>query len=263
MVDTHCHLDFPPFVEDLDSVISRAAAVGVRSMVTIGVTLDRHPGNLAVAERFDDVWCTVGIHPNEADTAPEVTVDTLIRLADHPKVIGFGETGLDYFHKRAPKEVQEHLFRVHIAAARETGLPLSIHSRDAIQDTADILREEYEKGPFKAVLHCFGGSPLLAEVGMELGLLFSIAGVVTFPNARSLHEIIPSVPLDRLVVETDAPYLTPVPHRGERNEPAYAAFTAARVATLKGVDMEEFRRASTDNFFRLFTKARRPRTAGH
>lgn len=260
LVDSHCHLDFPPFVDELDDVVSRADIAGVRTLLTIGTELSRFPGVRDIAERYDNVWCTVGVHPNEVGKDP-FDADTLIKLADHPKVVGFGETGLDYFHDRVSREDQMVAFRAHITAARETGLPLSIHSRDAIQDTVEVLTEEYKHGAFKAVLHCFSGSPALAKMGLDLGFLFSVAGIVTFPKTKALKESLVDLPLDRLLVETDSPYLTPVPFRGQRNEPSYVAYTANEVASLKGVEAKAFRQATTDNFFRLFDKCTRAMVA--
>lgn len=259
LVDSHCHLDFPPFANELNDVVSRADLAGVRTLLTIGTELSRFPHVREIAESFENVWCTVGVHPNEADKEA-FDAETLIKLADHPKVVGFGETGLDYFHDRVSRDDQIVAFRAHITAARETGLPLSIHSRDAIHDTVAVLTEEHKRGPFKAVLHCFSGSSALAEMGLDLGFLFSVAGVVTFPKTKVLKETLVDLPLDRLLVETDSPYLTPVPFRGQRNEPSYVAYTANEVASLKGVEAKTFREVSTDNFFRLFDKCSRPTT---
>lgn len=254
LVDSHCHLDFPDFADELESVVARAANAGVGILLTICTHVTRFAHVLAVAERFDQVYCTVGIHPHEAAREPSVTADRLIELAGHPKVVGFGETGLDYHYEHSPREAQQDSFRAHIAAARQAGLPVVVHTREAEADTARILAEEGARGPFPGLLHCFSGSRQLADNAMELGLYISFSGVVTFKKAEALKQIAADVPLDRLLVETDAPYLAPVPKRGKRNEPAYVAYTAAEVARLRGIDAAAFAAATTDNFLRLFTK---------
>lgn len=258
LVDSHCHLDFPDFADELDAVVERARAAGVGRMVTIGTRLSQFDRVLNVAERFADVSCTVGVHPHEA--ANEAGEDTarLVALAKHPKVVGIGETGLDYFYEHSPRGRQAASFRAHIAAARETQLPLIVHARDADRDMAEILAEEMGKGRFTGVLHCFSSSRQLAEKAVELGLYISLSGIVTFKKAEELRETAKAVPLDLLLVETDAPYLAPVPVRGKRNEPAFVAHTAARVAELRGMDTAAFVAATGANFFRLFAKAPRP-----
>lgn len=261
LVDSHCHLDFPEFASDLDAVVARAGEAGVGTMLTIGTRLDRFAGVRAVAERFANVYCTVGIHPHEAKDwakdAPEKVADELARLADHPKVVGFGETGLDFYYEHSPKADQEHSFRAHIAAARDAGLPLVVHSRDADQDTLRVLRDEYRQGPFAGLLHCFSSGWELAEGALALGLYISFSGIVTFKKADEVRAVAAKVPLDRLLVETDAPYLAPHPNRGKRNEPAFTALTAARLAEDRGLAAEAFAEATTANFFRLFGKARK------
>ncbi|MBM3951340.1 MAG: TatD family deoxyribonuclease [Rhodospirillales bacterium] len=261
LVDSHCHLDFPEFAPDLDAVVARAGEAGVGTMLTIGTRLDRFAGVRAVAERFANVYCTVGIHPHEAKDwakdAPEKVADELARLADHPKVVGFGETGLDFYYEHSPKADQEHSFRAHIAAARDAGLPLVVHSRDADQDTLRVLRDEYRQGPFAGLLHCFSSGWELAEGALALGLYISFSGIVTFKKADEVRAVAAKVPLDRLLVETDAPYLAPHPNRGKRNEPAFTALTAARLAEDRGLAAEAFAEATTANFFRLFGKARK------
>ncbi|TVR80773.1 MAG: TatD family deoxyribonuclease [Rhodospirillales bacterium] len=254
LVDSHCHLDFPDFADELESVVARAANAGVGILLTICTHVTRFANVLAVAERFDRVYCTVGIHPHEAAREPSVTADRLIELAGHPKVVGFGETGLDYYYEHSPRAAQQDSFRAHIAAARQAGLPVVVHTREAEADTARILAEEEARGPFPGLLHCFSGSRQLADNAMELGLYISFSGVVTFKKAEALKQIAADVPLDRLLVETDAPYLAPVPKRGKRNEPAYVAYTAAEVARLRGMGAAAFAAATTDNFLRLFTK---------
>lgn len=258
LVDSHCHLDFADFNDDLGHVVGRAAAAaGVGHMLTICTHLSKFAQVRAVAEAYDNVFCTVGIHPHNAGTEERVTPKELIEAADHPKVVGFGESGLDYYYQYSPREDQQSQFRAHIEAARRSELPLVIHTRDADDDMAEILRDEAGKGSFPALLHCFSSSRQLAETALELGLYISISGIVTFKKADDLRDTVAMVPMDRLLVETDAPYLAPVPMRGKRNEPAFTAHTAAKVAEIKGVSAADMARATTDNFFRLFTKARR------
>ncbi len=256
LVDSHCHLDFPDFADDLDAVMGRAAAAGVGVMLTINTHLTRFERTLAVAERFDNVWCTVGIHPHEAGTEPAAEVERLVELSRHPKVVGFGETGLDYFYDKSPRERQRDSFRAHLAAARTTGLPVVVHTRDADADTAAILEEEMAKGAFTGLIHCFSSGPDLAARAVDLGLMVSVSGVVTFKKTEALRATLAAVPLERLLVETDCPYLAPVPYRGKRNEPAYVAATAAALAAVKGVAADDLEAATTANFFRLFTKVR-------
>ena len=255
LVDSHCHLDFPDFADDLDGVVARAAEAGVGWLLTIGTHVTKADQVLAVAERFDNVFCTLGIHPHEAAREPEVSVEQLLDLARHPKVVGFGETGLDYFYEHSPREDQRRSFRTHIEAAREAGLPLVIHTRDADEDMAAILEEEQAKGAFTGLLHCFSSGRPLAELALELGLHVSLSGIVTFKKSDELRAIARDVPLDRLLVETDAPFLAPVPKRGKRNEPAYVAYTAAHMAEVMGVSADDLAEATTANFFRLFPKA--------
>jgi len=258
LVDSHCHLDFPDFSDDLEGVVGRANDAGVGAMLTICTHVTRFDAVVRVAERFANVWCTVGIHPHNAAKEPETTAETLLRLAEHPKVVGFGETGLDFYYEHSPRDVQERRFRAHIAAARASGLPVVIHTRDAESDTARILAEEMERGPFSGVLHCFSAGRALADHAVGLGLSISFSGIVTFNKAGPLREIAAALPLDRVLVETDAPYLAPVPKRGKRNEPAFTAHTAARVAAAREMEPDAFAAATTDNFYRLFHKAVRP-----
>lgn len=256
LVDSHCHLDFPEFDGELDAIVERAAAAGVETILTISTHVTRFDRVLAIAERFDTVYCTVGIHPHEAASEPEVSTEHLVRLADHPKVVGIGETGLDYFYEHSPRDAQQRSFRTHIRAARETGLPLVVHTRDADVDMARILTEEQVAGRFRGVLHCFSSSRTLAETALGLGLSISLSGIVTFKKATDLRETARLLPLDRVLVETDSPYLAPVPKRGKRNEPAFVAHTAAELARLRGTDIEALSTATTKNFFNLFVKAR-------
>jgi TatD DNase family protein len=254
LVDSHCHLDFPDFGPEVDEVVARAHAAGVGLMVTISTKVSEFDRVKAVAERFPHVYCTVGIHPHEAASEPETDTATLVALAQHPKVVGIGETGLDYFYEHSPREAQQRNFRAHIAAARETGLPLIVHTRDADEDMAQILDEEMGKGAFPGLLHCFTSGPELAEKAIELGLYVSFSGIVTFRNAESLRETAATVPMERLLVETDAPYLAPVPKRGKRNEPSFVVHTAARLAEIKGVSVEALAEATTANFLKLFAR---------
>jgi TatD DNase family protein len=258
LVDSHCHLEFADFGDEIDAVMARARAAGVSTCVSIGTRLATFPQTRAIAERFAEVWCSVGVHPHDAAVEPLDDAAPLIEAARHPKVVGIGETGLDYFYDNAPRTAQAHNFRLHITAARETGLPLIVHTRDAEDDTVAILREEMAAGPFTGVLHCFSGTQKLADAALDLGLYISASGIVTFKTAEALREVLRRVPPERLLVETDAPYLAPVPHRGKRNEPAFVADTARALAALRGVAFEELARATSDNFFRLFTKAARP-----
>lgn len=255
LIDSHCHLDFPDFTGDLDAVVARAKAAGVGAMLTIGTRLAKAEQVIAVAERYDNIWCTVGIHPHEAEAEAAVQVETLIALASHPKVVGIGETGLDYYYEHAPRAAQKANFRTHIAAARATGLPLIVHARDADADTAAILTEEMAQGAFSGLIHCFTSGAALAETALALGLSISFSGIVTFKTAGALRAVAATVPDDRLLVETDAPYLAPVPHRGRRNEPAFVADTARLVAELRGTPPAALARQTTDNFRRLFAKA--------
>jgi len=255
LVDSHCHLDFPDFAEEREAIIARARAAGVGTMLTISTRLDQFPGVRAIAEAHDDIWCSVGAHPHEAEDHADLVADRLAALADHPCVIGIGETGLDFHYDHSPRDVQERVFRAHIAATHKTGLPLIVHAREADDEIAGILEETR---PRAGVLHCFSSGRELAERALAIGFYISISGIVTFRNAEDLRAIVRDVPLDRLLVETDAPYLAPVPHRGRRNEPAFVAATAAFVAELKGVDAESLAAATTANFYDLFTKANSP-----
>jgi TatD DNase family protein len=258
LVDSHCHLDFPDFEDELDDVIARARRAGVGAMVTIGTEIARFDRVLAIASADENIYCTVGTHPHEAGTDGEGDPQRLAALAAHEKVIGIGETGLDYHYDNAPREAQKKSFRAHITAARETGLALIVHSRDADGDTIEILTEEFEKGPFGAVMHCFSAGRALADAAVGLGFYISFSGILTFKNADAVREIADMVPVERLLVETDAPYLAPVPKRGKRNEPAYLAHTAAYLASLRGMTPDALAEQTTANFFRLFTKAKAP-----
>ena len=254
LIDSHCHLDFPDFTDELDAVVARAGDAGVKGMVTISTRVRKFPQVLAIAERFDNVFCSVGTHPHNAHDEQDVTLDELLRLSDHPKVVAIGEAGLDYFYDKSPRDEQATSFRIHIAAARATGLPLVIHARDADADMAQILREETGKGAFPFILHCFSSGRDLAMTGVELGGHVSFSGILTFNKSQEIRDIARDLPLERLLVETDAPYLAPPPYRGKRNEPAYVANTARVLGEVMGVSEAEIARVTTSNFLKLFTK---------
>lgn len=256
LVDSHCHLDYPGLIENLDAVLDRAAQADVGWMLTICTKITEFPMVLAIAEAHENIWCTVGIHPHEADSEPETDAETLIRLAEHPKVIGFGETGLDYYYEHSSRDRQAASFRAHIAAARQAGLPLIVHARDADDDMARILEEEYAKGAFPGLLHCFSSGHELAERALAIGMSISFSGIVTFKSAESLRQSANAVPLERILVETDAPYLAPVPMRGKTNEPAFVSHTASKVAEVRDMPVDALVQATTGNFFRLFGKAK-------
>jgi TatD DNase family protein len=261
LIDSHCHLDFPDFSGELDAIGGRARAAGVGRMVTISTRVKRQNDLIAIAERYDDVFCSTGTHPHHAHEELDIAVDEIVRTTEHPKVVAIGEAGLDYFYDYSPRDAQEQGFRNHVAAARATGLPLVIHSRDADDDMARILEEEMGKGAFKAVLHCFTGGRALAERAIALGLSISFTGIVTFKKSDELRAIAAALPSDRILVETDAPYLAPGRYRGKRNEPAFVAETAKVLAETRGVSTDELARQTTDNFFRLFSKTPRPTLA--
>lgn len=255
LVDSHCHLDY--YVEsEIEDVVTRAREAGVGRMVTIGVRLAQAEKVKALAERFPGVWGTVGIHPHNAGEGPLPTPEEIAALARHPKIIGIGESGLDYFYDKAPREVQTENFRRHIRAARLAGLPLAIHARDADQDILRILREEREAGgPFDFLLHCFSSGRGLAENAVEMGGYVSFSGILTFPKSHDIREVARDLPEDRILVETDAPYLAPVPLRGKRCEPAYVAYTAKILAEVRGLETAQIAKVTTENFHRLFKKA--------
>jgi TatD DNase family protein len=257
LVDSHCHLDFPDLAADLDGVVNRAREAGIGRMVTISTRVRRLPELLAITDRFGDVFCSVGTHPHHADEELDIGTADLVAKSAHPRVVAIGEVGLDYFYDNAPRAAQEQGLRAHIAAARETGLPLVIHSRDADDDMAQILEEEMGKGAFPAVLHCFTGGPDLARRAIALGLYISFSGILTFKASQPLRDIAASLPVDRILVETDAPYLAPGKYRGKRNEPAYVVETAKTLAETRGVSPAEIADLTTDNFFRLFKKVPR------
>jgi TatD DNase family protein len=261
LVDSHCHLDFPDFADELDGVVSRAREAGVSRIVSISTRVRQQAGLLAIAERFPDVYCSVGTHPHHAHEELDIGAEALVAATKHPKVVAIGEAGLDYFYDNSPREAQEQGFRAHVAAARITGLPLVIHSRDADDDMARILEEEMAKGAFPAVLHCFTGGRDLAMRAIALGLYISFTGILTFKKSDALRAIATDLPADRILVETDAPYLAPGKFRGKRNEPSYVVETAKVLAETRGVSLEVAARETTDNFFRLFSKVPRDTAA--
>ena len=255
ITDSHCHLDFPDFEGELEEIIARARAAGVTRMVTICTKLKSLDTVRTIAETHPPVFFAAGTHPMSAASEPMVSTDRLIEIARHPKMVGIGETGLDYHYTADSAEVQQISLRNHIAAARETGLPLIIHARDADEDMARILREEYANGPYPCVMHCFSSSAQLARVALDLGFYLSMSGITAFPKSDDLRAIFADAPLDRILVETDAPYLAPPPQRGKRNEPAFTAHTARRAAETFGLDYADFAARTQANFDRLFTKA--------
>jgi TatD DNase family protein len=254
-VDSHCHLNYKGLVEQQQDVLARARASGVRAMLNISTRERDWDEVIGLAANQPDVWATVGIHPHEADAHFGVDTAKLVAKAAHPRVIGIGETGLDYYYDHSDRAQQRASFREHIAAARETGLPLIVHTRDAEEDTAAILAEEMGKGSYTGVIHCFTASAAFGEKALELGFYISLSGIVTFKNAKDLQAVAKDIPEDRLLIETDSPFLAPVPHRGKPCEPAFVADTAAFLADLRGVSVETLARQSSDNFYRLFTKA--------
>jgi TatD DNase family protein len=255
LVDSHCHLDFPDFQSRLPEVLSAAVEAGVGRMVTISTHVARVETYRALAEAHESVFCTIGTHPHNAAAEPDLPAERLIELSHHPRCVAIGEAGLDYHYDKSPRDVQQRVFRTHIEAARETGLPLVIHARNADEDMIRILSEEMRRGRFDAVLHCFSSGERLAQAGVELGLYVSFSGILTFRNSEEIRRIAAAVPHDRLLVETDAPYLAPVPHRGKTNEPAFVAHTARVLAEVIGVTDEKIAELTTANFYRLFAKA--------
>jgi TatD DNase family protein len=260
LIDSHCHLDFPDFADDLDGIVARAAAAGVGRMVTISTRVRRLGELLAIAERYENVYCSVGTHPHHVDEEDGISADELIGLTRHPKVVALGEAGLDNFYEHGSREAQERGFRAHIAAARATDLPLVIHTREADEHCGLILEEEMAKGPFRAVLHCYTGGRELAMKAVGLGLHISFTGILTFKKSESLRALAAELPADRIMVETDAPYLAPGKFRGKRNEPAYVVETAKVLAETRGVSLDEISRQTTETFFKLFSKV--PRLKG-
>ena len=254
LIDSHCHLDFEALSADLSGVLARAAAAGVDGMVTISTFVEKFASISAIAEAHENVWCSVGTHPHNADKELHIETEDLVRLSAHPRCVAIGEAGLDYFYDNAPREAQATGFRRHIAAARITGLPLVIHARAADDDVAAILEQETEQGPFPFVLHCFTAGAELAKRGLALGGYVSFSGIITFKNAEEIRAVARSIPADRYLVETDAPYLAPIPHRGESNEPSFVRHTAEKLAEVRGISLERLAAETTANFGRLFSK---------
>ena len=258
IVDSHCHLDYEGLAEDLPAMLKRCDDAGVGMMLSISSRVKNFPGLLAIAERYQNVFCTVGTHPHNAHEELDITTADLVKLTHHPKVVGIGEVGLDYHYDNSPRQAQMHGFRSHIAAARETGLPLVIHTREAEDDTIRVLEDEMGKGAFKALLHCFTSKQYLAERAVELGLIVSFSGILTYKSAEDLRITAKALPQDRLLVETDAPFLSPVPYRGKSNEPSFVVKTLETLASTRGVSADAMAKITSDNFFNLFTKVPRP-----
>ena len=258
LVDSHCHLNFPDFKEDLDGVISRAREAGVGIMQTICTDMGEFDEVHGIAQRYEGIYCSVGVHPNDSGAQEIAKAEELIAKTSSPKVIGIGETGLDYHYETSDRAIQKVSFLEHIKAARVTGLPLIVHTRDADEDTVQILTEEMGKGAFKCLIHCFTSSRYLAEKALELGCYISLSGIISFKSAQAIRDAIADAPLERLLVETDAPYLAPVPHRGKRNEPSFVVHTNKMLADIKGISEESCAKATTENFFRLFDKVPKP-----
>jgi TatD DNase family protein len=261
LVDSHCHLDFPDFADELAEVLDRARRAGVGRMLTICTRLDRLAPVLALAEAHGDVWCAVGVHPHEAAAAPDLSEEAMVEIARHPKVVAIGECGLDYHYDHSPRDAQAESFRIQLRAARRAGLPAVVHTREADADTAAILREVAEEGggaPLRGVIHCFSSGHQLADAALGLGFMLSFSGILTFNRSEEIRSVAAAAPADRILVETDAPYLAPVPRRGRRNEPAFVVHTAARLAALRGLDEEEIAQLTTANFHRLFDKVPAP-----
>jgi len=259
LVDSHCHLDFPGLCDDIEAVRARARDAGVDMMVTISTRIRQMDKVLSIANAHENIFCSVGTHPHNASEEKDLGLEDILAHCDHPKVVAIGEAGLDYFYEHGDPLDQANGFRAHIEAARQTGLPLVIHTRDAEEDTATILKEEMAKGAFPFLLHCFTASQALAQTAVDLGGYVSFSGVLTFKKSDELRAVAKALPLDRLLVETDAPYLAPVPKRGKPNEPAYVAHTAQVLAETRGLSLEEISQATTDNFMRLFSKVPDPR----
>ncbi len=258
LVDSHCHLNYEGLVDDQAGAIERAQAAGIKTILNISTRQSEWDAVIATADRHDNVWATVGIHPHEADAHVDIDTALLVDSTSHPRVVGIGETGLDYYYDHSDREQQKRSFRAHIAASRATGLPLIVHTRDAEDDTAAIMAEEMGKGAFPAVIHCFTASADFARKSLDLGAYISLSGIVTFKNARDLQDTAKTIPLDRLLVETDSPFLSPVPHRGRPCEPAYTADTARFLASLREIEFDVLAQATSANFFRLFAKATAP-----
>jgi len=261
LVDSHCHLDFPELEVSREAVLARAAEQGVGTLLTICTRIRKFDQISVIADENENIFATVGTHPHNAEDENDIGPELIVKLAERERVVGIGETGLDFFYDNSPRDIQERVFRNHIEAARVSGLPLVIHTRSADADMARILRGELESGPFTGVLHCFSSGPELAQTALDLGFYLSFSGILTFNKAEELREIAAQAPLDRVLVETDAPFLAPVPLRGKTNEPSFVMHTAQKLADIRGMSLEEIAAITTDNFFRLFSKASRPAAA--
>ena len=261
LIDSHCHLDFPDFADELDAIVARASEAGIGRIVTISTRVRRLGALLDIAARFPNVYCSVGTHPHQADEEDGIAAEQLIELTRHPKVVALGEAGLDYFYQHGSRQAQERGFRAHIQAARATGLPLVIHTREADEDCGRILRDEMAKGSFRAVLHCYTGGRELAMKAIEMGLSISFTGILTFKKSQALRDLAAELPADRIMVETDSPYLAPGKFRGKRNEPSYVVEVAKVLAETRGVSLQEISAQTTENFFRLFSKVPAVETA--
>lgn len=255
LVDSHCHLDFNDFEDDMDEVIARARDCGVSLMLNAGNNLDELKNQLALSEKYPFVYAAVGVHPHNAQEYPDLKAEQLIAETMHPKVIGIGETGLDYYYDYAPRDLQIKLLREHIKAAQETGLPLIIHNRDSDDDMISVLGEEHQQKPFAGVIHCFSSSQKLADFALSIGFYLSASGIITFNKSGDIRDIFETVPLERLLVETDSPFLAPIPQRGHRNEPSYVRYTAEKLAQLRDVPFDKMAQITSDNFCNLFRKA--------
>lgn len=254
-IDSHCHLDYPDFGEELPDILARANNAKIDYMLTICTKISEFERVKAIADGHDHIFCTVGIHPHESEKEPDIAAQRLVELTSGDKVVGIGETGLDFYYDNAPRDAQERNFRAHIEASRLTQLPLIVHTRDADAKTVDILREESGKGTFPGLIHCFSVGREVAEAALDIGFYISISGIVTFKKAEELRDIVKDLPLDRVLVETDAPFLAPIPNRGKRNEPSYVVHTAEKVAEIMDVEPAVLAEATSENFFRLFSKA--------
>ncbi|WND02254.1 TatD family hydrolase [Temperatibacter marinus] len=259
LVDSHCHLNYGGLSERLEEVLANAKEAGIGCLMAINTKIKEYPEIIHLVESHDHIFGTVGIHPHQAEEEPDIKLETLLELSKHPKIVGIGETGLDYFYDNAPREMQQDNFRTHIRASQQTGLPIIIHTRDADADCISILQEESKAGgAVPGLIHCFTATQSLADAALDLGMSISISGIVTFKNAGELREVVKTIPLDRLLVETDAPFLAPIPHRGKKCEPAFAADTAKFLADLKGIDYQDFMEITSSNYFTLFRKVKAP-----
>jgi TatD DNase family protein len=257
-VDSHCHLTFEDFKDDMDGILARANNAGVEHMVSICTTIDEFPAIHTLVSRHDQMSCTVGIHPHEAESQAKITVEELKQYATQEKVVGIGETGLDFYYEHAPRAIQIEQFRTHIAASRDLQIPLIVHTREAEQETLEVLKEEYKKGEFPGVIHCFTASAKFAEEVLKLGFYISISGIVTFKKATALQEIVKNIPLEKLLIETDSPYLAPIPNRGKRNEPSFVIYVAQKISEIKDIPSKKVAEVTSNNFYTLFNKVQRP-----